>query len=216
MQIEKFLILVLLMFSKTIGQNTATYAQDKSIMFSNRYILNFDAMTFEHIYMTDDGQIWMGKGTYIIKSNMIILKFENPSLQTSALDLKYLNDKSIDTNIFCLRNLSIQRKGYLQSFVKTKLNGIITTPDSEGNIYIDATKNSDAKIEFLLEDKIVFSLFIEDLKKFNLLEIDGFSFEKPIHYESNFIRVLKFKGDYLISKDYYNTSKKKKVRFSKI
>lgn len=35
----------------------------------------------------------------------------------------------------------------------------------------------------------------------------------PIHYESNFTRVLKYNGTTITSPDYYYTSKKKKVKF---
>ena len=57
----------LLVTIKMFDQDTLVYSQKNSFMFSNKYLLFPKTNKFEHVFKTDDGQTWFGKGTYTIK-----------------------------------------------------------------------------------------------------------------------------------------------------
>ncbi len=53
----------LFLSSKAIAQDSLVYSQKDAQLFSNSYTF-FPDGTFKHFYLTDDGQVWYGKGNY--------------------------------------------------------------------------------------------------------------------------------------------------------
>mgnify|MGYP006203366907 CR=1 FL=1 len=80
------------------AQDTLVYSQKNSVMFSNKYLLFPKTNKFEHVFKTDDGQTWFGKGTYTIKKNKIILNFgDSEENIKSETQIEKIYDKS---NVF--------------------------------------------------------------------------------------------------------------------
>jgi len=71
--------ILILIIQNTYSQDSITYTQSNSIMFSNKYVF-FKNGTFKHYYQTDDGQYWYGIGTFIDKGCKRILKFGDADL----------------------------------------------------------------------------------------------------------------------------------------
>ncbi|KQC30852.1 hypothetical protein AAY42_13860 [Flagellimonas eckloniae] len=80
MQLEmkrSLLIISLSLISFTTkAQDSNTYIQNDAAMFSNRYIFNSDG-TFKHFFITDDGQVWYGRGNYFNKGKYRTLYFKD-------------------------------------------------------------------------------------------------------------------------------------------
>jgi len=212
------IVLIILFFSiNTKAQDTLVYSQKKSSLFSNKYYLFTKSKTFEHKYRTDDGQIWYGKGKYIIKKSKIIFEFGDTEREIkiqNRISKIYDYSKTKDTltiiivdinNLEYLGNIKYKEKHFLSRFD----DGIIKIPKTE----FENEKN--AEIEFYLQGSMI-KIKLNDLKHLNLIEIKAKDIDENYHFESNFDRILKYKQNRIISKDYYSTSRKKKVIFELI
>lgn len=74
-----YFAILTLVLQNTYSQDSITYTQSNSKMFSNNYVF-FKNGTFKHYYETDDGQYWYGIGTYTDKGRKRILEFGDVDL----------------------------------------------------------------------------------------------------------------------------------------
>lgn len=213
--IFSFFLFSFLSFKGNCQNSIVVYLQENSVLFSSEYRLDENNKTFEHIYSTDDGQVWYGKGEYFIRGNNIILNFKDSQMNGDSLRVKFKKDLSIKDNMICIRNIDFQRNKNTQSFIKLKDK--IYYSDFNGDVLIDKKlfDNKNENITFLIENRKELSISLYNLDCINLLEIEGIGNLDNIHYESNFSRNLQFKNKFITSEDFYNTSIKKKVRFFK-
>jgi hypothetical protein len=209
--------LLLLIFVLTImnlsAQDTLTFSQTNSSMFSNKYYLYPKSKTFEHKYMTDDLQIWYGKGKYEIIKGKLHLNFGDSE--------KNIKEVSKISKIYDKSNFSDTLKIQFYNKSNTPSLGIINYDDK--NIYSDddgiitipknnfESENQQTIKTFILGSEV--NIELNNLKELNTINIFAYELFINYHFESNFKRVLDFKEDELFSSDYYYTTNKRKVIF---
>ncbi len=210
-------LLLLLIFMLTImslkAQDTLTFSQKNSSMFSNKYFLYPKSKTFEHKYMTDDLQIWYGKGTYEILKGKIHLNFGDSEKDIKAINQItkiYDNKKLTDTltikiydDKYDIQTAFIKRNG---KTIYSNFEGIIKLPKeeliNETNPFLEIfIQGSYSKIE------------LKNIVELNIIKINAYDIYSYYHFESNFERILKYRNNELVSGDYYNTTNNQKVIF---
>jgi len=207
------LLIFVLIITNLSAQDTLVFSQENSAMFSNKYMLYPKSNTFEHKYMTDDLQIWYGKGTYEIRKRKIILSFGD-----SEKDIKKTNQitKIYDNqNITDSLTIVIYDEKYGQSIAFIKKNGKTIYSDFDGIIKI-------SKDDFRNEENPIIEAFIQgsdvnieltSIAQLKTIKISAYDIYRYYHFESNFERILKYKNNQLESNDYYNTTNNRKVKF---
>lgn len=102
------IILSGLLFTSTIdeaaAQDSTIVYQENARMFSNKYIF-YSNGKFRHFFLTDDGQVWYGVGTYKDQNENRILRFSDADTSYKfAFRIRY------ESNF--LRTLKIQGKSF--------------------------------------------------------------------------------------------------------
>ena len=212
---KQFLSLTLILISMQLfAQDTLVFSQENSSMFSNRYFLNTESKTFEHKYKTDDGQLWYGEGKYEIKRNRLCLHFEDSEKAIkSENQIIKIYDRVNKTDTLTVQIIDTQADF---AFVHIKYNEEYFYGDLDNGL-VKIPKNKFKDIENpIIQTSIQGSpLAIEltEISDLNFIKITAIDINTIYHFESNFKRNLSFKKNKLKSKDFYNTSKKRKVIF---
>ncbi|WP_405413972.1 hypothetical protein [Maribacter sp. Asnod1-A12] len=211
---KQFLILTLILISKQLfAQDTLVFSQKNSSMFSNKYYLFPESKVFEHRYNTDDGQLWYGKGNYEIKRNKLFLSFrDSEKAIKSKNQIAKIYDRVNKTDTLIVQIIDKQEVAFVhikyneEYFYGDLDNGLVKIPkskfkDIENPIIKTSLQGSPIAIE------------LTEISELNFVKITGIDINTIYHFESNFKRNLSFKKNKLKSKDFYNTSKKRKVIF---
>lgn len=205
-----FFIISLFFISKSIlAQNTIVFSQENSVLFSNKYILYPNLKTFEHKYSTDDGQLWYGKGTYNINGNKITFNFKNSNNYNPVLINCYYNSK-INSDSISIKFFDESKKNVISSFVKINYNVFNSAFDGIISIKKSVVKSNPIKFYHNGIEQII---NVKNIENLDSIEILGCNLVGLVHYESNFTRILKYENNSIISKDFYNTTNKRKVYF---
>ncbi|SHK38201.1 hypothetical protein SAMN04488007_2908 [Maribacter aquivivus] len=212
---KQFLFSIFVFISMQLfAQDTLVFSQENSSMFSNRYFLNPESKTFEHKYNTDDGQLWYGEGNYEIKRNRLFLRFgDSEKAIKSDNQITKIYDRVNKTDTLIVQIIDTQEDF---AFVHIKYNEEYFYGDLDnGLVKIPKSKFKDIEnpiVQTSLQGSLI-SIELTEISELNFIKITGIDINTIYHFESNFKRNLSFKKNKLKSKDFYNTSKKKKVIF---
>ncbi len=208
---KRTLFIFLLVTIKMFAQDTLVYSQKNSVMFSNKYLLFPKTNKFEHVFKTDDGQTWFGKGTYTIKKNKIILNFgDSEENIKSETQIEKIYDKS---NVFDTLVIKFIDKKISQSMGHIKYNEKYYYTDFGGQLKIPKLelKNEEIPIvETFIQDSII-NIELRDINELSTILITAYDIYSYYHFESNFTRVLNFKNNKIKSDDFYGTTKYKAI-----
>ena len=209
---QALILTLLFQFLAVSAQDIRVYSQEDALMFTNKYTLNFDQMSFEHIYKTDDGQVWYGSGTFSMKGNSLTLSFENSSERFNAQLLieKHFSQSKSDTLVLSFID------NYYDGFGQVEIDNKLYTANFDGTIGIAKSSlndNGEINIPHNGTRRIVDSCNDPFLKK---VIIKGQIVFGRIHFESGFERILKIRSKTLIANDDHENSGKKSVRFKLI
>ncbi|GAL82667.1 hypothetical protein JCM19274_2946 [Algibacter lectus] len=199
---------------KLSAQDTLVFSQENSSMFSNKYFLYPESKTFEHKFNTDDGQLWYGKGTYKIKKKKLFLSFGDSE--------KEIKDENRITKIYDPIN---KTDTLLVEIIDKKLNsasGHIKFKEEyfygdfeNGTVEIPKSKFENIEnpiVETFIQGSLI-NIELTRISELSVLKITAFDIYNNYHFESNFERILTFSSDELKTKDFYNTTNKRKVKF---
>ena len=196
------------------AQDTLVFTQKNSAMFSNKYFLYPKSKTFEHKFLTDDLQIWYGKGTYEILKGKLYLNFGDSE--------KGIKDENRITKIYDQSTKSDTLT--IKFFDKTQNPPIghikfdseyFYTDFDHGTIRIPKNKFGQSEnpvVETFIQGSLI-NIDLNKISELNTLKISANDIYSHYHFESNFERILKYKNDELTSYDFYNTTNKRKVIF---
>ena len=210
-RMKRTLFIFLLVTIKMFSQDTLIYSQKNSLMFSNKYLLFPKTKEFEHLFKTDDGQTWYGKGTYTIKKGKIILDFgdseENIKSETQ-IEKIYDKSKVFDTLVVKFIDKKISKSmghiKYNKKYYYSDFDGQLKIPKSE-------LKNDELPIlETFIQGSII-NIKLRDINELSTLIITAYDIYSYYHFESNFTRVLNFKNNKIKSDDFYGTTKKNAI-----
>jgi hypothetical protein len=101
-----FLLLFYIVCTSLSAQDSVKVYQKNAALFSNYYVFYPDE-TFKHYFVTDDGGIWYGVGTYSDKCKRRILRFENPDFKNPPQPFGILYESNF------VRTLRISGKRFL-------------------------------------------------------------------------------------------------------
>ncbi|KGO85545.1 hypothetical protein Q765_15130 [Flavobacterium rivuli WB 3.3-2 = DSM 21788] len=192
------------------AQDTLIYSQKDASMFSNYYYLYPKTKTFEHKFSTDDMQIWYGYGTFTIKGNKIAFVFGESYDRHTQKRINQIYDtaKTSDT-----LQITFKDSASSPAFATLRYKDTFYYSDIEsGNITIPKKifeEDPNPSIAIYGFNK----LELNNLAHLKEVEITMHDFFIRYHYESNFTRELIYKGNKLKSKDFYSTSRKRRVQF---
>jgi len=212
---KQFLILTLILISmQLLAQDTLVFSQKNSSMFSNKYYLIPESKVFEHKYNTDDGQLWYGKGAYEIKRNKLFLSFKDSEKAIKSKNqITKIYDQVNKTDTLVVQIIDTNEDF---TFVHIKYNEEYFYGDLDnGLVKIPKSKFKDIEnpiVQTSLQGSFI-AIELTKISELNLIKITGFDINTIYHFESNFKRNLSFNKNELKSKDFYNISKKKKVKF---
>jgi len=190
------------------GQKELVYSQENSTFFTNKYYFNTSTKTFKHEFATDDGQLWYGSGSYVVRKRKIVLSFKDSDRQLNT-NFYYCNEKNKFLTVFFFD----RKDNKISVFVK--YNDKYYYPDFEKIIKIEKKefKEDYSPVIKIIHNGKEYDIELKKIKELDTLEIKGVIDKKIIHFETNFVRELRYKKNKIISLDFYNTTKNKKVKF---